>query len=273
MRKWIARILPRAKAQRDEIRISTSLSDNQAYPQVCLDAANDYRVFNEFRRHPVYNAILEHVSESQGAEYLELLARDPDLLREIGTFRANDRHGNPRVFDYPGIGAVSPTTLRYVKVLADLRRLFGPLDGLNVCEVGVGYGGQCRIVNAWFAPASYTLVDIQPALALAQRFLDHFGLDTRLVYRTMNELAPADYDLLISNYALTEMPRAIQEIYIRKVVSRSTRGYVTYNEITPPEFRSFKAPELVERIPGAHVLPEEPLTHPRNCVLVWGDGR
>jgi len=78
----------------------------------------------------------------------------------------------------------------------------------------------------------------------------------------MNELAPEDHDLLVSNYAFTELPRSIQDVYFRKVVSRSKRGYITYNEITPPEFRSYKAPELVEMIPGAHVLKEEPLTHP-----------
>jgi putative sugar O-methyltransferase len=270
MKKTIDKILSRANAPKDDIRTSTSLSDNQAYPQACLDAANDYRLFNEFRRHPAYNAILEHVTESQGADYLRLLSQDPDLLGRLETFRANDRHGNPRVFDYPGVGTVSPTTLRYVKVLADLRRLFGALDGLDLAEIGVGYGGQCRVIHAWFAPASYTLVDIQPALALAQRFLDHFALDGRLVYRTMNELAPKDHDLLLSNYAFTELPRAIQDVYVRKVVSRSKRGYITYNEITPPEFRSYKAQELVEMIPGAHVLNEEPLTHPLNCIIVWG---
>ncbi len=76
---------------------------------------------------------------------------------------------------------------------------------------------------------------------------------------------------MISNYAFTELPRTIQEVYLRKVILRSKRGYITYNEITPPAFRSLKVDELTAIIPGTRILKEEPLSHPRNCIIVWGD--
>src|SRR5262245_29139253 len=101
-------------------RISTSVSDNQAFPNFCLQACSDYRRFNYFRRNPIYNQILEHVSESQGAEYLKLISQDADVLKAIDKFRENDDWGNPRTFKYPGVGVFSPTTLRYIKVLVDL---------------------------------------------------------------------------------------------------------------------------------------------------------
>ena len=63
--------------------------------------------------------------------------------------------------------AVSPTTLRYLKVANDLETLFSSLDGLRICEIGVGYGGQCRVLDAMFAVKSYTLVDLRPVLELA----------------------------------------------------------------------------------------------------------
>ena len=251
-------------------RISTSLSDNQAYPQVCVQASNDYELFNHFRRNPVYTQILEHVSAEQGGEYLRLLSRDPDILAAMDRFKPNDHHGNPITCAYPNVGTVSPSTLRYVKVLADLKAHFGAADGLNVCEIGVGYGGQCRIINAYYQPATYCLVDIQPALALAQRFLDHYVIPAVLTYRTMNELAPREYDLVISNYAFTELPRTVQDAYLGKVILHAKRGYITYNEITPEAFHSYKSDELLEVIPGATRLAEEPLTHPKNCLLVWG---
>lgn len=250
--------------------ISTSLSDNQSYPQVCIQAASDYRVFNTFRQNPTYNEILEHVTREQGAEYLRLISRAPDVWAAMDRFKRNDEFGNPKTFDYPGIGAVSPTTLRYVKVLADLRSRFQSLDDLRICEIGVGYGGECRVINEYFKPRTYCLVDIQPALALAQRFLDNYILHSVLSYKTVNELGPQEYDLVISNYAFTELPRALQDVYLRKVILSARRGYITYNEITPPEFQSYTAKELVALIPGSAIMAEEPLTHPKNCLIVWG---
>ena len=86
----------------------------------------------------------------------------------------------------------------------------------------------------------------------------------------MNELSQKDYDLVISNYAFTELPRTIQNVYLNKVILNSKRGYITYNEITPKEYNSYKSDELIEMIPGARKLKEEPLSHPKNCLIVWG---
>jgi len=121
-----------------------------------------------------------------------------------------------------------------------------------------------------YSPCRYVLVDIQPALMLAQRYLDHFVLGSVLRYRTMNELESDDYDLAISNYAFTELTREIQEVYLEKIILRSRRGYITYNEITPAAFRSYRADELLRVIPGSQQFEERPLTHPNNCIIAWG---
>ena len=252
-------------------RISTSISDNQSYPQVCIGASLNYRLFNKFRRNPVYNQVLEHVSKQQGEEYLRIISKDPDVFNVLDEFRANDNYGRPIQSEYPDIGKISPTTLRYVKVLSDIKNYVSPkLDGMNLCEIGVGYGGQCRVINAYSKPSSYCLVDIDPALRLAQRFLDNYALNSVVTYKTMNELNKKNYDLVISNYAFTELPRAIQDVYLQKIILSSKRGYITYNEITPDAFNSYKADELVALIPGAKIIKEEPLTYPKNCIIIWG---
>lgn len=270
MKHLLTKILQKKYVMSVPARISTSLSDNQAYPQVCINASNDYRFFNNFRRNPIYNQILEHVSEEQGHKYLQLISNDSDILASINNFKPNDNYGNPRMYEYPNIGRISPSTLRYIKVLADIKTHFQTVDNLDICEIGIGYGGQCRVINAYYKPATYCLVDIQPALALAQRFLDNYILHSTLAYKTMNELVQRDYDLVLSNYAFTELPRTIQDIYLNKVILNSKRGYITYNEITSAEFNSYKADELVAIIPGSKILKEEPLTHPKNCIIVWG---
>jgi putative sugar O-methyltransferase len=249
--------------------ISLSLSNNQVYPQVCLQASIDYLFFNNFRRNPVYNEILEHVNFEQGLEYLDIIIQHPQILREIEKFRLNDLFGNPVVYNFPEIGLFSPSTLRYVKVLCDLQKHFKSLDSIKICEIGVGYGGQCRIINSFFTPASYCLVDIKPALSLSQTYLDNFIINSSLSYLTMNELAVSDYDLVISNYAFTELPLAIQDVYFKKIIKNSRMGYITYNDINPPEYCSYKLPKLLDLITSASVFPEKPLTHPNNCIIVW----
>ena len=87
----------------------------------------------------------------------------------------------------------------------------------------------------------------------------------------MFRVSQRDYDLVLSNYAFTELPRSVQDIYLNKVILRSKRGYITYNETTPSEFNSYKSSELIEIISGSRIFKEEPLTHPKNCIIVWGE--
>jgi len=265
-------LIDRVRNAFSERRLVTSLSDNGRYPQVCVDAVNSTSTFRHFRRIRNYTAILEHVSPEQGHAYMEAISRRPELIAALPRFAANDRAGNPRMHPYPPHGEFSPTTLRYVKVLGDLLDRFGSLDGLSICEIGVGYGGQCRVIMEWCRPAAYCLVDIRQALGLAERYLDHFALSAPVEFRTLNTLAGRDWDLVISNYAVTELPRQYQEAYVDRVIRRSRRGYITYNRINPPDFCSMEAQEIANTVTGAAILPEVPLTCDGNCIITWGPG-
>jgi phospholipid N-methyltransferase len=251
---------------------STSLSDNQLYPNFCLKASTDLSVFYNFRRNAIYQEILEHVNYETGKEYLsEITKNNPELLKNIDAFKKNDEFGSPETFDFASIGNISSSTLRYVKVAGDLISLFKNLDNLNICEIGVGYGGQCRVLNSAASPAKYTLVDIKAALMLTQRFLDNFILNSVVKYKTMNELEVQNYDLVISNYAFTELPKSIQDVYLKKIILNSKRGYITYNDINPAHFNSYKKDALLKIIPNSRIIEEKPLTHKENCIIVWGD--
>jgi hypothetical protein len=122
----------------------------------------------------------------------------------------------------------------------------------------------------YFNPTSYCLVDITPALTLAQRFLDNFITPATLTYKTLNELERRAYDLIISNYAFTELRRPVQEAYLEKIILPARRGYITFNDTNPGDFNSFTLDELLHIIPGSQVHDEEPLTHPKNCIIAWG---
>jgi putative sugar O-methyltransferase len=153
----------------------TSLSDNQLYPDFCAKASMDAYLFSNFRRNGVYRRILEHCSESIGQAYLnEIVKNRQDLISKIECFKDNDKYGNPYLSNYVQIGKISPSTLRYIKVLSDLLNLFHHLDGLKICEIGVGYGGQCRIINSIASPSEYVLIDLKQALMLTQSYLDKY---------------------------------------------------------------------------------------------------
>lgn len=281
MKKLAKKILPRKviklyKKMRllkyGEMRVATSISDNQVYPDFCAKASLNSKVFKNFKREYIYNRILEHATEVDGKNYLKKIERNnPNLLNEenIINFKKNDLWGNPRVFNYPQIGNISPSTLRYVNVLEDLIRLKKPMDNSKICEIGVGYGGQCRIINSAFSPQKYTLIDLKPVLMLTQTFLDKFALDTTLKYTTMNELSSNSYDLVISNYAFSELPRNVQDIYINKVILNSEHGYITYNEISPANFKSYNRDELLKIIPNSRIIAEDPIVSKKNCIIIW----
>lgn len=249
----------------------TSISDNRRYPTFCEMAAKNDRVFLTFKRNLAYTAILEHVSYSQGKEYLEIiLSQSPELTDWFNKFRENDRYGDPYIFDYGPHGEFSPTTLRYIKVLSDLRTIFGDLNNMRVIEIGGGYGGQCKIISDVFDISSYIIVDLKPVLNLAKKYLDKLKVKN-VKFLTADALTKNEkYDLVISNYAFTECTKTVQDIYFEKVIMNSQRGYITCNFISDNfGLDSYAKIDLINKIENCRIIEEKPLTHPRNCILVW----
>jgi putative sugar O-methyltransferase len=262
MRKILSDLLKRVKSK-------TSISDNGSYPSFCLEASRDKNIFLNFRRNKIYNEILEHVTEQEGLVYVSEIKRQSDRLKNIELFKENDLYGNPIKKSYSGIGEISPTTLRYIKVLTDLEVMLGSLNNLKIVEIGVGYGGQCRIINSVFNPTSYTLIDLKPVLNLAKTYLGNYNIPSTIEYKVMENLKIQDYDLIISNYAFTELPKNIQDVYLKKVILKSKKGYITYNDINPPEFNSYKKEALLNIIPNSKISEEVPLTSEKNCIITW----
>ena len=193
-------------------------------------------------------------------------------------FLRNDSIGNPLIaeFNFDGSQVIgSPTTLRYIKVLVDLVTLFDIDKFRTVTEIGVGYGGQCRILMNALPIERYNLVDLPEALALAEKFLtalNHSG-DTRYIDGT-HFYHDAPCDLLISDYAFSELTKPAQDVYIEKILSKARAGYVTWDGdffADAELYNGYTLSEFVSRIPGAKILPEHPVTtSPDNRLVVWG---
>lgn len=249
----------------------SSISDRTDYVRLCEAAAAGGPAFDDFRSNRAYREILEHVTPDQGLQYLKAIERDLEVSGDLAALTADDTVGRPQPMRVGPLPDASPTTLRYIKVLTDLRHLFGPLDGLNVAEIGIGYGGQARILTAFHNIPRYELFDLPPVLELAERFLSHFpATSTQFALHDGRNVPPANCDLVVSNFAFSELRREVQEDYLDRVVASAPRGYMTYNHISPPEFRSLTAQEFAARIPGSELIDEVPLTHRRNVIVIWG---
>jgi hypothetical protein len=237
--------------------------DFTKYAARCKEVVNNDDLFTVFRRDHTFYDMYEHASYEQGLAYLEEIKKVPVVFEKIERFVANDLVGSPKLRMYEELGILTaPTTLRYVKVLADLVKHFGSLDDMNIVEVGGGYGGQCRIIHEMFKVKSYTLVDLPEAVSLAQRYLKEFDI--------VINASGGPYDLFISNYAFTEIMRGYQDIYTKHFIRKSSRGYITcnfYEWHDSDNMLNFS--ELVNIVPGTQVHEEIPLTAKDNFILTW----
>lgn len=250
--------------------MKTSISDYEEYRNACLEAATNDEKFNVFKQNPAYTEILEHTSPQIGASYADYILKTKFDFSKLNKIKSNDSQGGAYVIEYSEpFGFISPSTLYYTKILAELEEMFGSLDGLNIAEIGIGYGGQCKVIHDYFKPASYTLVDLPEPVKLAERY--HRDFNYKGIKYLTQDLLPLDmeYDLVISNYALTECARPIQLEYLDKVVKKSKKGYIAYNEISGGfGVDSLSKQEFTSLITCSE-KPEEPLTGNNNCILYW----
>jgi putative sugar O-methyltransferase len=249
-------------------------SENGNYASAVINALKNQKAFDNFKRSYSYRDILEHVSEDQGKQYLRILESRADgiLAAAIDTALTSDDIGNPIKFWYENYSKpLSPTTLRYLKVASDLKILFGSDLG-EVAEIGCGYGGQTLVNDQLLNVKSARLFDLPFVNKLIDRYLNTHLLKGAYYTAVINKEIPQNYNLVISNYAFSELPKKLQLAYIEKVLSKAKRGYLTMNSGLDNKLSNGKLSldELRELLPKFSVIEEEPLTSDQNYLIVWG---
>lgn len=251
--------------------MKTSITDTNEYRDFCKSVVENTELFEQFRNDPSYCVIVENVTREQGAAYLYYIKKhmkDFDLYRD--KFQLSDKIGNPKLEDYGEDGIWSPTTLRYVKVLAEINEYFGPLEDFAIVEIGGGYGGQYKIINDYSKIEYYDIYDLKETNMLISKFLSYFELSSLL----SEELSlPSSFDLVISNYAFSEISYDMQKKYMSYVFDNCNRGYITYNNIsnahnidsiTSEEFKDYV------KLRGGFCIEEFPKTNEDNFIAIWG---
>lgn len=248
------------------------------YFDVCNQIVSNENMFASFKRNKAYTRILEHVDYNLGLEYANIILNNYDksildlVLSKLDEIKKNDAHGSPEVFSYDVFGVISPTTLRYIKVLMDILSRGLNLDGKSVAEIGGGYGGQCLVLSQFFDFESYTIFDLKPVTKLQKKYLNVNNVDIHV--KTIDTVdVPESYDFVISNYAFAELNKKFQDLYLDLVIRESNGGYF---QINPDASECYKRDELMRIFSvfrNADFFDDAPMNrrYPNNFTFVFGE--
>ena len=252
-----------------------ALSDDGLYVASIHKALSSYKNFIKFKRDLRYQVVLEHCTYELGQGYLQIIkTQSPQLIQKIDIFKENDLVGGATTFKYQDIGEISPSTLRYIKVASDIKNIFGEIIGDRIAEIGVGYGGQLLTADKVLKFKQWDFFDLPPVLALASKYIECHTLSSSYHPITLNQhKGDVDYDLVISNYAFSELPSKLQHMYIKKILSKSKRGYLTMNSGKPNSVwkeDKLSLDVLKKNLPSFEIVEERPFTFTGNYIIIWG---
>jgi putative sugar O-methyltransferase len=248
---------------------SSSITDEPNYLTVCTLAQKNKDIFSKFKSCHEYRLVLEHVSRLQGEKYLTQIIENQRIIDNLKEITSKEI-GDPFRYKYLELGSISPTQIRYAKILQDLERMFDFSKIRQIVEIGVGNGGQAAQICNLHQLESYTLIDLKPVLGLTQILLSDHKFEPEFKFLDPARVRSLSSDLFLSNYAFSELNKISQDVYIENVLKNSKCGFMLYNHIHPNPENAYSAIEILKRIPKSAIFAEEPLTFLGNVVVAWG---
>jgi putative sugar O-methyltransferase len=253
--------------------LNSSITDSQVsggYPSFAYLASENPDDFRRFRANENLIQALDHVSIMHGKMYITTIKNsqnfNPEMLKVINSL---DSIGKPFKYYFRGFGVFSPTYLRYLSVYLKLTEIFGDLSKMTIAEIGVGFGGQASIILKHAQNINYSFYDLPPVLNLTRKFLNTLEIQGNFQFIDGRHPEQIEADLVISNYAFSELARELQLLYIRDVLLKSKYGYITWNNLSSKNLGGLSVGEILRLIPNSDVLPEFPLTSDENVVIYW----
>lgn len=199
------------------------------YITICEEASKNDNAFLSFKQDPRYTVMLEHVPPEQGSEYIKTIGQYDINQELILKFKENDKYGGATLIDYgEPFGNISPSTLRYIQNTLDIANFFGEGDLKKIVEIGGGYGGLCRSINCLCDFEEYHIYDLESCGKLQKKYLSNFNISGEVLFHSIPEKIE-NVDLVISNYAYSELSAEYQELYYDAVIQNSNKVYMILN--------------------------------------------
>ena len=243
----------------------TSWSDRREYRDAIEKFLQDDTAFASFRASVIdYHLVLEHTDHEQALRCMQYVKNSrlwehPHLLYAVHT---NDSVGGPALQQYDRLGWCSPSTIRYLRILAGALEVCP--NPRSIVEVGGGYGGLANLALRLTDCKRYTIYDLPEAGDLAKKYLKATGAPEFYETACACDAEPLadDYDLFISTWAFNELTIETAEQY-RKLISKCAHGYVVgvwvgNGSLSIEQWREF--------VPGAKHSTYEPYTG-FDCIL------
>ena len=101
-------------------------------------------------------------------------------------------------------------------------------------------------------------------------FLSQFKLSIKCEFGK-SPFKNENFDLVISNYAFSELNRNVQKLYLENVLQKTSRGYITWNNLSFKKLGGYSLAELLDLLPGSRYRDENPLTAIGNVIITWNN--
>ncbi len=251
------------------------MHDEETYLSFCREAALQPALYTSFRSHPLYTVFQESLNETSAGHYLTHLEKQyPHLLLENELIASLDAIGNPLKIARPGTQEISYPTLRNLKIEGDVEKFFGSLTGKTVVQIGASDGSLCKILKTFHQPSRYCIIDIAPALSLAQKTLADWNIGDVEFYTPEEFIAPDSIDLVISPFVFAESRRNIQQFYLTNIMRHARQGYLECRfPMRHFGLKVWTQEQILERLEGIGKRPqlvvEEPLTDIDHCLILF----
>ena len=238
--------------------------------------------FLGFKSNPNYNSIVGMAADWQAEVwYNNIKDNFPSIFNRMDEFIVNDTVGKPALWESE-TGPISPSTLRYLHTLCDVKTHFGSLNNKSVVEIGVGYGGLCYMLHTYYDLFDYHLVDLDNVVLLTRKYLNRIGMHKSISYASgMQNMHTRSfgseeevnmqphgftYDLAISEFCLSEMDDAGIDDYYDEYILTSNSIYLLMN--MHDELRKANFIKKVEKDFDIEVLEEFPVSDWPNYVII-----
>ena len=187
-----------------------------------------------FKSNRDYKGILEHCGYNEALYYYDLLMqriKNGEIIdnKLIDKFKENDKLGAGDTIECEYFGKIGRSTLKYAVIAYQLKDLVNHTKDLKVLEIGGGYGGQMKLMCDILDISEIFMIDIPVVLELQKKYLNYHKIKANTVHPyKVESLYNTEFDLVVSNHAVCELEKTIQDSYI-PLINSSQHGYILYH--------------------------------------------
>ena len=117
------------------------------------------------------------------------------------------------------------------------------------------------------------MFDLPESNMLIEKYLNKNNISNFSTRLISEQIEKEEFDLVISNYAISEIRRDIQIEYFNKIIMNSKRGYLTLNFIGHifgvDTLNKAEILSILSEKFKIFELKEEPLTESNNIIVYW----